>query len=283
MRIYLSRDFKDSFQVVNVAEDTFAIVRSNDDSVYSGYGVNQAFVVLEDSVLAFDSGFTLSHAKSLEKAVRGATDKKIRYLVNSHDHSDHVFGNSYFSNKYSSHGLRIISHANCAVNLRTHGNHRINSYKKDENLRRSLAALSIKLPDLTYRLDMHLEIEGTNFTFIHPESGAHTLGDTLLAIPKKGVVFAGDVLFNSYFPNLQDANLESWIEFLNDIDFQTYKRFVPGHGETCGQKEVKDFTEYLEKARNRLLSNDVNDKKAIRACLESEQTREWKWSWLFTR
>ena len=136
--------------------------------------------------------------------------------------------------------------------------------------------MSVTIPNLTYKLNLQLEIEGTDFAFVHPESGAHTLGDTLVAIPKKGVLFAGDVLFNSYFPNLQDANLEGWIEFLNDIDFQTYTKFVPGHGETCQQKAVKDFAQYLQKVRDLLLSEKATDEKRIRACLESEETRKWK-------
>lgn len=271
----MSKEFRDNFELVKVSQDIYALVRSQDDSALSGYGVNQAFVVLEDSVLAFDSGFTLAQAKSLDISVKSITENKIRYLVNSHDHSDHVFGNSYFYKKYSPHGIHIISHSNCASNLRSGGSRRMRSYRRDKKLRNSLSTLDIKIPDLTYELDLHLEIEGTNFVFIHPENGAHTLGDTLLALPENGVLLAGDVLFNSYFPNLQDANLESWIDFLNDADFQTYRKFVPGHGDICDQHVVQGFTKYLQNVRDLLLSNNVQDEKNIRGCFELDGTSRW--------
>lgn len=267
---------KDNFKLVELGGDAFALLRCEDDSVYSGYGVNQAFVILEDSVLAFDAGFTFLQAKSLDNTIRRFTDKKLCYLVDSHHHSDHIFGNSYFYNKYSDRGLRIISHSNCASDLKLNGARRLKSYMSVENLRMYLSTLRIQVPNLTYKLDLHIEIEGTDFVFVHPESGAHTLGDTLLAMPSKGVIFAGDVLFNSYFPNLQDANLESWIDFLNDIDFVSYRKFVPGHGDICNQGEVVGFTKYLQKVRDLLLNRAGTDDESIRRCFELEGTHNWK-------
>lgn len=267
--------FKDNFKVVELGRDAFALLRCEDDSIYSGYGVNQAFVILEDSVLAFDAGFTILQAKSLDKVIRRLTDKKLRYLVDSHHHSDHIFGNSYFYNKYSDRGLKIISQSNCASDLKLNGARRLKSYKSTPNLRMYLSTLKIQVPNLTYKLDLQIAIEGTDFLFVHPESGAHTLGDTLLAMPGKGVMFAGDVLFNSYFPNLQDANLESWIDFLNDIDFITYKKFVPGHGDICSQGAVVGFTKYLQRVRDLLQTCSGTD-ESIRSCFELEETRVWK-------
>lgn len=272
----LSKERKDSYKVVSVASGIYALVRSHDDSAYSGYGVNQAFVVLEDSVLAFDSGFTLQQAKSLDLEIKRTTDNRLRYLVNSHHHSDHIFGNSYFFKKYSAQGLRIISHSNCATNLDENGAKRLSLYRSNTSLRSYLSGLRIQIPNLTYKLNLHIDIEGTDFLFVHPESGAHTLGDTLLAIPSKRVMLAGDVLFNSYFPNLQDANVESWIDFLNDVDFSTYKKFVPGHGDVCNQSSVVGFRKYLQTVRDLLLSDNLRDENSIRACFELEETRYWK-------
>lgn len=267
----------DHFEVVEIATDIFALQRNEDDSIYAGYGVNQAFIVLEDSVLLFDSGFTLLQAKTLELAVKNVTDKKIHYLINSHDHSDHVFGNSYFHKKYSTTGLQTIAHANCASILRSLGTSRMMAYRKvDKKLLSLLSGLAINLPNVTYEQAIRLEIEGTQIVLVHPASGAHTLGDTLLAIPSKGVMMTGDILVNSFFPNIRDSNLGSWIDFLRDIDLTTYKKFVPGHGQVCDGTTVEVFREYLQTVCDRLLACTARDSDSLRACFELEMTDAWK-------
>ncbi len=233
-------------QLGEIASDVFALIWSEDDSVYGGYGANQGFVILENSVLLFDSGLTLVQARQLEKEVRKVTDKKIRYLVNSHDHSDHVFGNSFFWAKYSATGLRILSHGICRDNLMNLGPKRLARYSKIPELGRYLQHIEIREPNVTYPdLGMRIKLEGSNFVFVHPPTGAHTLGDTCLYLPDKSVFFAGDILWNRFLPNLEDANLEGWISFLEGIDLSTYKKIVPGHGKICGPDAVIVFRDYL--------------------------------------
>ncbi|HVB12164.1 MAG TPA: hypothetical protein VNE86_03455, partial [Nitrososphaerales archaeon] len=107
--------------------------------------------------------------------------------------------------------------------------------------------------------------------------GAHTLGDTILAMPESGVMFLGDVLYNSTFPYVGDANIEAWIDFLNDIDYSTYARFLPGHGGVCEKEDVIGFTNYLCEIRERLLSADVKmGRGRLRSCFEIKGTEDWK-------
>jgi glyoxylase-like metal-dependent hydrolase (beta-lactamase superfamily II) len=154
------------------------------------------------------------------------------------------------------------------------------NYRKIPDLHAVLEPLRIVLPTVTYSdLGFQLEIEGTNFIFAHPPTGAHTLGDTYLCLSKKRVLFAGDIMWNRFYPNLEDANLEGWIDTLNDLDFSTYSQFLPGHGEICGGKQVAEFLNYLISVRDNLAELEsrgkTNDFQAQISCFEVPGTENW--------
>ena len=180
----------------------------------------------------------------------------------------------------------MISHKTCRSQLLKLGKSRLERYKKtDKRLSHLLAKVEISLPEITYSdFGMKLNVEGTDLLLIHPQNGAHTLGDTILALPDERVMFLGDVLFNGFFPNLEDANLESWIDFLRDIDLGTYTCFVPGHGTICGANEVTGFRQYLITLRDRLLSNDLNaDARNPLSVFETDETKNWKFRHILQR
>ena len=156
---------------------------------------------------------------------------------------------------------------------------RLEGYRNGfEKLRPQLLEVSLDLPQLTY-LDngVRINLEGQDMYLLHPETGAHTLGDTLLALPKSKVMFAGDVLWNGFYPNLEDANLDGWIDFLDDLDVSTYQKFVPGHGEIGYSRSIDEFSRYLKQVRESLLAANKNmslDMK--RRCFQIPGTEEWK-------
>jgi cyclase len=264
-----------------IETDVYGLVWAADDSVFGGFGANQGFVVLEESVLLFDSGMSANHGRFVEKAIRSTTDKKIRYLVNSHDHSDHVFGNSFFLDRYGKTGLVAFSHKLCSDQIKRLGKSRMKNYKAIPDMKPLLDPLRIVLPSVTYsNLGFNVEIEGREFVFGHPKTGAHTLGDTYLCLPESGVLFAGDVVWNKFLPNLEDANLEGWIETLRDFDRKTYSKCLPGHGELCGVKDISEFLRYLETVKENLaqmeLRGKTGDSRVQRACFEVPGTESWK-------
>ena len=75
---------------------------------------------------------------------------------------------------------------------------------------------------------------------------AHTTNDSIVHIPDRDMVFAGDLLFNGGTPFALMGSVSGWIEVL-----QTVLRplgagtFVPGHGPVCGPEVIDDVLAYL--------------------------------------
>src|SRR5262249_9445746 len=85
---------------------------SPDDSVPFG-GSNNIWVVFEDYVVVIDANFP-KEAADVIADIKKTTDKPIRYVLDTHHHGDHAYGNAVFAKA----GASIVAQANCARLLR---------------------------------------------------------------------------------------------------------------------------------------------------------------------
>src|SRR5262245_38297624 len=93
----------------------YSQISATDKSVVFG-GSNNIWVVFEDYVLVFDANFP-KEAGDVIEAIKKTTDKPIRYVLDSHHHGDHAYGNAVFAKA----GATVVAQTNCAKLLRIDG------------------------------------------------------------------------------------------------------------------------------------------------------------------
>src|SRR2546421_4926647 len=93
----------------------YSAISATDTNVVFG-GSNNIWIVFEDYVLVYDANFP-KEAGDVIADIRKTTDKPIRYVLDSHHHGDHAYGNAVFAKE----GATIIAQRNCANLLRTNG------------------------------------------------------------------------------------------------------------------------------------------------------------------
>jgi len=231
---------------------------------------NSGVILLEHSVLIFDTHFTPEAGNALLAAVRALTDKPVRYVVNSHGHASHTHGNQVFA------GAHILSSTNARRAMlevdKPSLDRTLRSEKSQlETLRRDAA----REPDLSRRQALRAQVRAReeylqamtrlvitpatavtdgNWTLVDgkpeirvlsPGTG-HTDGDIVLHLPEQKIVFAGCLFFNQAVPNVQDAHMLEWIRTLDALLKLDADVFVPGHGPAGTKQDVGAFLRYLE-------------------------------------
>jgi glyoxylase-like metal-dependent hydrolase (beta-lactamase superfamily II) len=214
-----------------------------------------------------DTQSDLPHGRQMIKLFGKVWPGMPKRVINTHEDADHVWGNQLFE------GAEIIAHRKVAERMP-----HVADPKETQDL---LKAASSFLPSLLLKVlhpgalaiarqllqdynfdgiklvlpttvfdERHvLDLDGTevHIIFVGP---CHQAGDTIIHVPKEGVVFAGDVLFRLCTPMGWTGSYAKWIKILDLILSLKPNVIVPGHGPVCGIEGVKEMKAYLEYLRD---------------------------------
>jgi quinoprotein relay system zinc metallohydrolase 2 len=185
---------------------------------------NSGFVIGDDAVAVIDTGGSRRVGEKLLKAIRERTDLPIKYVVNTHMHPDHVFGNAAFQEENSTFvGHRKLPRALAARSERYLAiNEELLGKKAFEGTR-------IIPPDTLVENELELDLGGRKLV-LKAHKTAHTDNDVSVFDTKTGTLFLGDLLFAKHVPAL-DGSIRGWLTLLDDLKTRTdVARVVPGHG-----------------------------------------------------
>ena len=211
-------------------------------------GGNVGIIELNESALVVDAQYPGS-ARNFRAAIPKVSKKPLSYLLLTHVHSDHVFGNMVFND------LEIVSHRRLWEKMETSlknewapGNMEkmLETYRKDAPDRWWLfEGLEIVVPTVTFTEKW--EIDGVEFT----NHGGHSDCSSVVYVPDDKTLFAGDLLFVERFPWAGDptANPDKWIEAFKAILKMDIETIVPGHGPLCDLEEVERQLAWMKEVR----------------------------------
>ena len=200
---------------------------------------NTGFIVSDDGVLVVDAMMVGSMIRPYLEEVRRVTDKPIKYVVDTHHHVDHALGNQFYL------PAEVVSHKRCREDLIVRAadldpyRERWPQYADDWD------EVQVSPATVTYEEKMTIHLEDRVIELLHP-GPAHTMGDTLVYLPKEKVLFTGDVAFHYLTPHSRDGHLSNWIRvvsgILSHLDATT---LMPGHGPVSGKEVVSKTLNYL--------------------------------------
>jgi glyoxylase-like metal-dependent hydrolase (beta-lactamase superfamily II) len=207
---------------------------------YAEWDVNVGVVAGSDGVLVVDTRGTRRQGEALRDQVRRLVPRlQVRWVVNTHQHFDHTFGNIAFDD------ATIHAHENAAAGLEPAAE-RIRRLCReddpDDPLNRQVIDTPLRHPDATFSSVGTVDLGDRYVEMVHPGRG-HTDGDVLVRLPDVDVVFAGDLVEESAPPAYgEDSFPLDWPASLDvAIGVLTSRtRVVPGHGAVVGLDFVRE-------------------------------------------
>lgn len=248
--------------LTKIAKNVYSYVDVKDGSSANSFAANAGIVVGKDGIVVVDSLISAKEAQRFIKDIRKISGKPILYVINTHYHLDHTFGNAEFAKL----GAVIVSHANCRENMIKKGEDTLKNIKEYGLTPEQMEGTVIAYPSLTFTDRMSIDLGDESVDLIYVAS-SHTTGNILVRVPDKKVLFTGDILFTDFHPYMADGDIPGWIRNIDYIETLDVDRIIPGHGPLSGKKDLSDMKNYLiafdSKAKE--LSAHSNDTKAISA------------------
>ena len=208
-----------------IADGVFTFQGMNELMTAANQGAicNLGVVVGTDAVAAIDSGGSIVEAQAFIAAIRKITDKPIRYLINTHMHPDHIFGNAAFREI----GATVAGHHNLPRALEARGAFYLQSYR-DQLGAALMEGIEIVQPTLLVKDRLEVDLGG-RLLELRTWKAAHTDNDLTIRDIATRTLFAGDLVFTGHLPTV-DGSLLGWLRQMDALAAIDAARAVPGHG-----------------------------------------------------
>jgi cyclase len=236
-------------------------------------GANSPVIVSGGDALVVDSEITPTAARALVADLKAVTDKPVAFVVDSHYHYDHAFGNQIFGPE-----VAVIGHDNTRRRLSTDESLHQFTYLRSvepvpaqvEALRKRIAEekdpqqkatlerqvanslayleqvkeIKVTPPNTSFDRSMTIVRGGREMRLLYLGRG-HTDTDVVVFLPKERLVCTGD-LMESVVSYMGDSYPEEWIATLEKLKALDFDTVMPGHGVVFkGKTKIEAFQRYL--------------------------------------
>jgi glyoxylase-like metal-dependent hydrolase (beta-lactamase superfamily II) len=237
-----------------------------------GAGGNIGASVGDDGIVIVDDQYA-PLADKIKAALKGITDKPVRFVINTHYHEDHTGGNAIFQQT-----APIIAQDNVRKRLEeggTAGNYGAVNFPAKPQPKDAL-------PIITFDHDVTVHLNGEDIRALHFPSG-HTDGDSVIFFPKSNVVHMGDDFVTYGFPFVDlsgGGSVEGMISALEQIlpKLPPDVKVIPGHGPISNLDDVRRFLSMLKDTKA-VVENGIKQGKSLDQLKQDNVLAPWqKWN-----
>ena len=234
-----------------------------------GAGGNIGASVGDDGIVIVDDQYA-PLAEKIEAALKGITDKPVRFIINTHYHGDHTGGNAYFQKQ-----APIIAHDNVRKRLES-GGAAGNGGSVHMDVK---PAAKEALPIITFDHDVTVHLNGEDIRALFFPAG-HTDGDSIIFFPKSNVVHMGDDFVTYGFPFIDidsGGSINGMIDGVEKVIAQVPPdvKIIPGHGPVSSLDDVRAYLIMLKATRD-AVQKALAEKQTLDQMKQAKLLDPWK-------
>jgi quinoprotein relay system zinc metallohydrolase 2 len=199
------------------------------DQKNAGDIANMIFIVGAESVAVVDTGTSAHLGQSLRDAISSVTKLPVRYVINTHMHPDHVFGNIAFKDAQP----EFVAHHKLARALAVRAQGYLMNFK-DNMGAANFAGTEVVLPTRPIAEPTEIDLGNRKLALV-PRPTAHTDNDMTVHDSTTGIMVIGDLIFSRRIPTI-DGSIVGWLKLLDTLNGEDFTHLIPGHGPTIMEK-----------------------------------------------
>jgi len=201
-------------------------------------GSNVVVLTTDEGVLVIDTRTHPREGQDLLDRIRKLTDKPIKWVINSHFHGDHHFGNTVFKAT----GATFVAQNETA---------RLMQKVQPKEMARRIAGLrsrgldpgevKLVMPDITFDSELTIRLGGREARLVYLGPGQQA-GDTFVFFPHARMVFTTGMFGPHSMPNMAfTPSVEGWLALLDRLAAMDVDKILPAHGDVATVKDVKEL------------------------------------------
>ena len=255
---------KIELRVTKVAGSVYMLDAAKGDA-----GGNIGASVGEDGIVIVDDQFA-PLADKIRAALKGVTDKPVRFVINTHYHGDHTGGNAIFQKE-----VPVIAQDNVRKRLEKGGKAGNGASVSFEHKPAERGAL----PIITFEHDVTVHLNGEDIRALHFPAG-HTDGDSVIYFPQSNVVHMGDDFVAYGFPFIDvtsGGSIDGMIDGVEKAIAQLPPdvKVIPGHGPVSNLDDVRAYVKMLKETRE-VVEKALKKHKTMDQMKQEKILEPWK-------
>jgi cyclase len=223
----------------------------------------------DDGIVVVDDQYA-PLAEKIQAALKGITDKPVRFIINTHYHPDHTGGNAYFQKQ-----APVIAQDNVRKRLESGGGGGNGGSVHME----MKPAPHEALPILTFDHDVTVHLNGEDIRALFFPAG-HTDGDSIIFFPHSNVVHMGDDFVTYGFPFIDvesGGSINGMIDAVAQVISQLPPdvKVIPGHGPVSSLDDVRTYLVMLQATRN-VVQQALKEGKSLDQMKQAKLLDPWR-------